>query len=47
MKGRSWTAALLLLALGIALMAAGGANGEFTAILLNAKILCLSCIGVQ
>lgn len=37
----------LLIAAGIALMAAGAYNGEFRAILLNAKILCLSCIGVQ
>ena len=47
MKGRPWAAALLLLGAGTALMVAGGLNGEFTAILLNAKILCLSCIGVQ
>ena len=47
MKGRTWAAALLLLGVGLALMVAGGLNGEFTAILLNAKILCLSCIGVQ
>lgn len=47
MKGRTRAAALLLLGVGLALMVAGGLNGEFTAILLNAKILCLSCIGVQ
>lgn len=47
MRGKPWAAALLLLGIGLALMVAGGYNGEFTAIFLNAKILCLSCIGVQ
>jgi len=47
MRGKTWGIALLLLGAGLALMVAGGLNNEFTAILLNAKILCLSCIGVQ
>ncbi len=47
MRCRPWAAALVALGVGLALMVAGGMNGEFTAILLNAKILCLSCIGVQ
>lgn len=47
MRSRARAVALLLLGIGLALMVAGGINGEFTAILLNAKILCLSCIGVQ
>lgn len=47
MRCRPWAAALVVLGVGLALMVAGGMNGEFTAILLNAKILCLSCIGVQ
>lgn len=38
---------LLLLAAGALLLVAGGMNGEFRAIYLNARILCLSCIGVQ
>lgn len=47
MKSRSWIIALAAIAIGLGLMVAGGLNGEFTAIFLNAKILCLSCIGVQ
>lgn len=39
--------AMIIFVTGIALMVAGGLNGEFTAIFLNAKILCLSCIGIQ
>lgn len=38
---------ILLLAAGAFLLVAGGMNGEFRAIYLNARILCLSCIGVQ
>jgi hypothetical protein len=42
----NWTV-IILLGLGATMLVAGGFNGEFTAIYLNARILCLSCIGLQ
>lgn len=47
MRRVMYTGALILMLAGVALMVAGGLNGEFTAIYLNARILCLSCIGIQ
>jgi len=38
--------AVLIIA-GIALVAAGVACGDFWAILANARLICLSCIGIQ
>lgn len=32
---------------GVALMAVGVACGDFQAILANARLICLSCIGIQ
>lgn len=37
----------LLVAVGVALMAAGGIAGDYGAILANARMICLSCIGIQ
>jgi hypothetical protein len=38
--------AVLIIA-GIALVAVGVASGDFWAILANARMICLSCIGIQ
>jgi len=38
--------AVLIIA-GIALVAVGAACGDFWAILANARLICLSCIGIQ
>ncbi len=32
---------------GVALMVAGGFAGDYWAILANARMICLSCIGIQ
>jgi len=37
----------VLIIVGIALVAVGIACGDFGAILANARLICLSCIGIQ
>mgnify|MGYP001250081758 FL=1 len=37
----------VLIMAGIALVAVGVACGDFGAILANARLICLSCIGIQ
>lgn len=37
----------MLITAGIALIAVGVACGDFWAILANARMICLSCIGIQ
>jgi hypothetical protein len=37
----------MLITAGIALMAVGAACGDFQSILANARLICLSCIGIQ
>ncbi|MEA4884988.1 MAG: hypothetical protein VB144_15280 [Clostridia bacterium] len=46
--GRLETPTYVLITLvGIALLAIGARAGDFGVILLNARILCLSCIGIE
>ncbi|OPZ64508.1 MAG: hypothetical protein BWY85_01125 [Firmicutes bacterium ADurb.Bin506] len=37
----------ILVALGIALLIAGGFVGDYGVILANARTICLSCMGIQ
>ncbi|MBP7165115.1 MAG: thioredoxin [Firmicutes bacterium] len=37
----------MLVIVGIALMVVGVACGDFQTILANARLICLSCIGIQ
>lgn len=51
-RRRSWLESGLgpyavLITAGVALLAVGAARGDFEAILANARLICLSCIGIQ
>lgn len=46
-RGRGPGPYAVLVIAGIALMAVGVACGDFGAILANARLICLSCIGIQ